>query len=156
MKALYAGSFDPPHLGHIDVVRRAAKACDQLVVAVAGNPEKKPFLPAMSRVEILRAECTGLRNVEFAQYSGATVTWARQNGVNVLVRGLRNAGDLENEMPLAVINRANGFETLFLLCDPALAHVSSRMIRQVLAAGLSTDGLMPSRTYDAIRRWTAP
>lgn len=154
MKALYAGSFDPPHLGHIDVIKRAARVCDQLVVAVAGNPEKKPFLPAMARTEILRAECSALRNVEIVQYSGATVHWARSNGVQALVRGLRSATDLENEAPLATVNRINGFETIFLLCDPALAHISSRMLRQVMAAGLSTTGMIPDRVVDAIRRWS--
>ncbi len=155
MKALYPGSFDPPHLGHLDVIQRAAKVCDQLVVGVAGNSEKKPFLPAMTRVDILRAECAGLRNVEVVQYSGATVHWAKANGVQTLVRGLRTASDLEAETPMAAVHRANGFETLFLLCDPALAHISSRMIRQVMAAGLSTDGLIPGRAHDAIRRWSS-
>lgn len=156
MKALYAGSFDPPHLGHIDIIRRAAKVCDQLVLGVGGNSDKKPFLPALSRVEILRAECASLRNVEVTQYSGATVHWAKSNGVNVLIRGLRHATDLDAEAPMAAINRANGFETLFLVSDPALAHISSRILREVMAAGLSTDSLIAPRTYDAIRRWSAP
>ena len=156
MKAFYPGSFDPPHLGHIDVIKRAAKVCDQLVVGVGGNPEKKPFLPAMTRCELIRAECAGLRNVEVVQYSGATVHWAKSNGVTCLVRGLRSAGDLEAEAPMATVNRANGFETVFLVCDPALAHVSSGMIRQVMAAGLGTEGLIPGRVHDAIRRWSAP
>lgn len=156
MKAFYPGSFDPPHLGHLDVIKRAAKVCDVLVVGVGGNPEKKPFLPAMTRCEILRAECGGLRNVEVVQYTGATVHWAKSNGVQTLVRGLRSAADLDAEAPMASVHRANGFETLFLLCDPALAHVSSRIIRQVMAAGLSTEGLIPGRVHDAIRRWTAP
>lgn len=156
MKALYPGSFDPPHCGHLDVIRRAAKVCDQLVVGIGGNGSKQPFLPALARVEILRAECAALRNVEVVQYNGATVHWAKANGVQVLVRGLRHATDLDAEAPMATVNRANGFETLFLVCDPALAHVSSRIIREVMSAGLSTDGLIAARTYDAIRRWSAP
>lgn len=155
MKALYAGSFDPPHLGHIDIIRRAARVCDHLVVGIAGNPEKKPYLPAMARAEVIHAECAALANVDVVQYTGATVAWARANGMQALVRGLRTASDLENEAPMAAVNRANGFETLFLLCDPALAHVSSRMLRQVMAAGLSTDGMLPQRALDAIRRWSA-
>lgn len=156
MKALYPGSFDPPHLGHIDIIRRAAKLCDQLVVAIGGNSDKKPFLPALSRVEIIRAECASLRNVEVTQYSGATVHWAKQNGINVLIRGLRHAADLDAETPIATVNRLNGFDTLFLVGDAALAHISSRLIREVMSAGLSTDSLIASRTYDAIRRWSAP
>jgi pantetheine-phosphate adenylyltransferase len=156
VKALYAGSFDPPHLGHLDIIRRAAKVCDQLVLGIGGNSDKKPFLPALSRVEILRAECASLRHVEVTQYSGATVHWAKSNGVTVLIRGLRHAADLDAEAPMAAINRANGFETLFLVSDPALAHISSRIIREVMSAGLSTDSLIAPRTYDAIRRWSAP
>jgi pantetheine-phosphate adenylyltransferase len=156
VKALYAGSFDPPHLGHIDLIRRAAKVCDTLVVGVGSNPEKKPYLPAMARVEILRAECAQIRNVEIVQYNGATAHWAKSNGITVLVRGLRNTNDFAAETPMATINRSNGFDTLFLIGDPAHAHISSRMIRQVIAAGLGTEGLIASRTFDAIRRWTGP
>lgn len=155
MKALYAGSFDPPHLGHLDVIRRAARVCERLVVGVAANPDKKPFLPASVRMQLLRESCAGLANVEIASYDGATVLWARANGVQALVRGLRTAADLDNEAPMATVNRANGFETLFLLCDPALAHVSSRIIRQALAAGLSSDGMIPDGVLRAIRERTA-
>jgi phosphopantetheine adenylyltransferase len=87
---------------------------------------------------------------------GATVTWAKANGIQALVRGLRTASDLENEAPMAAIHRSHGFETLFLVCDPALSHISSRLIRSVLAAGLPTDALMSGRTLDAIRRWSVP
>lgn len=156
MKALYPGSFDPPHLGHLDVIRRAARVCEHLVVGIAANPEKKPYLPAMSRAEIIRAECAAVRNVEVVQYGGATVHWARQNGIAALVRGLRGPADLEAEAAMAAVNRSQGFETLFLACDPALAHISSRLIRQVLSAGLPTEGLIPARVVDAIRRWTGP
>ncbi|MEK7412699.1 MAG: pantetheine-phosphate adenylyltransferase [Planctomycetota bacterium] len=156
MKAFYPGSFDPPHLGHLDVIRRAARIVDQLVVGVGSNPDKKPYLPAMSRVEILRAECATLRNVEIVQYSGATVSWARQNNINALIRGLRNANDIDGELGMAVVNRGNGVETMFLVCDPSLGHISSSLIRHVMAAGLNTDGLISSRTAEAIRRWSAP
>ena len=154
VKALFPGSFDPPHLGHLDVIRRAARLCDQLVVGVASNPEKQSYLPAVTRGEILRAECARLGNVEVVQYNGATVHWAKANGIQALVRGLRSAGDLEAESPMAAIHRTFGFETIFLLCDPSLSHISSRMIRQVLAAGLPTDGLIPTGTLAAIRQAT--
>jgi pantetheine-phosphate adenylyltransferase len=156
VKALYPGSFDPPHRGHLDIIRRAARICDHLVVGIGNNPEKRPFLPTATRVEILRAECASLRNVEVVQYDQATVRWAEANGVQVLVRGLRSASDQEAESPMATIHRGLGYETLFLLCDPALAHVSSRMIRQVMAAGLPTDDLITPRTLDAIQRGKAP
>jgi len=153
VKALYPGSFDPPHLGHLDVIRRAARVCEHLVVGVAVNPEKKPYLPAQARCEILRAECADLANVDVVEYSGATVHWAKANGVDALVRGLRSASDLEAEAPMAAVHRGHGFETLFLLCDPSLSHISSRVIRQVIAAGLASEAIIPARVLDAIRRW---
>jgi pantetheine-phosphate adenylyltransferase len=151
MKALYAGSFDPPHLGHLDIIRRAAAVADQLVVAVAANPEKTPCLPSPVRVGILAAECAGLGNVEVVAFSGATVTWAKANGIACLIRGLRGPADLDAERPMATVNRGFGCETLFLPCDPALGHISSRMIRQVLGAGLPADGLLPARAIEALR-----
>ena len=151
MKALYPGSFDPPHHGHLDVIRRAARVCDQLVVGVAVNPEKQPYLPASERCAILRAECAGLANVEVVEYAGATVHWAKAHGIQTLVRGLRSASDLEAEAPMAAIHRSHGYETLFLLCDPALSHISSRMIRQVIAAGLASEAMIPASVLAAIR-----
>lgn len=152
MKALYPGSFDPPHLGHLDVIRRAAAVCDQLIVGIAVNPEKSPFLSIEERLAILRDGCTGLANVTVTHYEMATVHFARANGVKALVRGLRAASDLEAEAPMAAVHRGLGFETLFLLCDPALAHVSSRVIRQVMGAGLDPHGLLPDGAIAAIRR----
>ena len=152
MKALYPGSFDPPHLGHIDVIRRAAAVCDQLFVGVAVNPEKTPFLASDERCAILRECCAGLGNVSIVDYAIPTVHWARANGVTALVRGLRTASDLEAEAPMAAVHRGLGFETIFLLCDPALAHVSSRVIRQVMGAGLDAHGLLPDNAVQAIRR----
>jgi pantetheine-phosphate adenylyltransferase len=155
VKALYPGSFDPPHLGHLDVIRRAAGLCAQLVVGVAVNPDKRAYLPVDERVALLRDACTALGNVEVVQYAGATVHWAQAHGVRTLVRGLRTASDMEAEAPMAAIHRGHGFETLFLLGDPALSHISSRMIRQVVAAGLSTASLIPDRVAEAIRRCAA-
>jgi pantetheine-phosphate adenylyltransferase len=150
MKALYAGSFDPPHLGHLDIIRRAAATVDQLVVGVAGNPEKTPFLSTPVRVGILAAECAGLANVQVTAFAGATVTWAKANGITCLIRGLRGPADLEPEMAMATVNRGFGCETLFLACDPALGHISSRMLRQVMGAGLPTGGLLPARAVEAL------
>lgn len=155
MKALFAGSFDPPHSGHLDLARRAARLFDQLVVGVATNPEKKPFLPATTRVEILQAELGGQRGVQVLGVAGATAMWARANGVQVLVRGLRSSADLPHEQAMATVHKGLGLDTVFLATDPTLAHISSGLIRQLLGAGLPLDGLLPSRAADAIRRWQA-
>jgi pantetheine-phosphate adenylyltransferase len=152
--ALYAGSFDPPHRGHLDLIRRARAWFGPLIVGVAVNPEKPGFLTVDERVGLLTAELSGCAGVSVTAYSGATVQWAQAHGIGLLVRGLRSAGDLEAEAPMAAINRAHGCETAFLLCEPALALISSRIVRQAIAAGLPVDALVGPATAAALRRVT--
>ena len=150
MKALYPGSFDPPHFGHLDLIRRAAAQADELVVGVAVNPDKKPLLSGEQRVALLATACVGLINVRVVVYSGTTVVFARSQGVNVLVRGLRNGTDLDAEAGLAEVNRANGFDSLFLLSAAPFSHLSSRLVKQVAAAGLPLDTLVPAAVTTAL------
>ena len=98
----------------------------------------------------MRAECADMPNVEVHAIEGATVEYARKNGVDVLVRGLRTSLDLDNERAMAEVNRRHGFESLFLLTSGHLAHVSSSVVRQVLSAGLPLDGLVSARIAHAI------
>jgi len=142
-KALYPGSFDPPHLGHLELIRRAAAQVDHLVVGVALNPDKQPLLSADQRVALLNALGRDLGNVSAVAYQGATVTFAKAQKCTVLVRGLRNAADLDAEFGMAQVNRANGLDTLFLVADAAQQHLSSRLVKLVGAAGLPLDALVP-------------
>jgi pantetheine-phosphate adenylyltransferase len=148
MRLLFPGSFDPPHFGHVDLIRRAA-AHGPLLVGVAVHPEKAGLLPVERRVALLRRLVADLP-VEVAAYSGATVAFAREQRITVLVRGLRHGQDLEAERPLAVMNRQFGLETLFLLADPAHVHVSSSTVRAVRAAGLPLDSLIPAVVAEAL------
>jgi pantetheine-phosphate adenylyltransferase len=152
MKGLYPGSFDPPHVGHLDVIRRAAAQVDHLIVAVALNPDKKPLLSADQRVALLITMCAELGNVTVMTYHGATVTFAKAQGCTVLLRGLRNAADLEAEFAMAQINRAHGIDTLFLLAEAAQQHLSSRLVKQVAAAGLSLNALVPPAVATVLAR----
>ena len=152
MKALYPGSFDPPHLGHLELIRRAAVLVDELVVGIAVNPDKAPYLPIEQRLALLRADCAELRNVSVVSYQGATVQAARALGAGALLRGLRNANDLEAEQAMAMVNRANGFETLLLLSSSEHLHISSRLVRLTADAGLDLAGLVGPRVAAALRR----
>lgn len=153
MIALYAGSFDPPHHGHIELVRRAAAVSTRLIVGVAVNPTKTPFLPAETRVALLRAACADLGHLSVETYTGATVAFARARGVQVLIRGLRTAVDAEFERGLAAINRqAGGIETLLLLADGAHSHLSSSLVREAARAGLPLDTLVSPDVAAAIRQ----
>lgn len=150
MKALYPGSFDPPHLGHLDLIRRAAAQVDHLVVGVALNPDKQPLLSAERRVGLLTELSRELGNVSAIAYAGATVTFAKAQGCTVLVRGLRNAADLDAEFGMAQVNRANGLDTLFLVSDAAHQHLSSRLVKLVANAGLPLDALVPRAVLAAL------
>jgi pantetheine-phosphate adenylyltransferase len=152
MRALFPGSFDPPHLGHLDLIRRAAALFGDLVVAVAGNPDKQAFLAVEERLALLRADCADLAGVRCALYQGATTAFAAANGCGVLVRGLRNANDLEAEQAMAEINRGNGLDTLLLPAQSRHLHLSSRLVRQVLQAGLPLDGLVSAGVAAALAR----
>ena len=156
MIALYAGSFDPPHRGHVELVRRAAAVSTRLIVGVAANPAKTPFLPAEVRVALLRAACADLANLSVEIYTGATVVFARARNVQVLIRGLRTAVDAEFERGLAAINRqAAGIETLLLLADGAHSHLSSSLVREAARAGLPLDALVAPDVAAAIHKQLA-
>ena len=146
--ALYAGSFDPLTLGHLDVIIRAARQCDRLVVGIGVNPnKKKAFLPVEERVALIKADCAdrGIDNVTVESFTGATVDFAKSHDITTLIRGLRNDQDLDRERGLAEINGANGFETVFLLARSKHSHISSQLVREVITAGLSLDKLVSDR-----------
>lgn len=144
MIALYPGSFDPPHLGHLDVIRRAAALVQRLVVAVAANPDKRVFLPVERRVALLTGLCADLGNVTIATFTDATVHFARRQGCDALVRGLRSGADLDHERPMAIINRANGFDSLFLIASPEHVHISSSTVRMAFRAQVDWRALVPA------------
>jgi pantetheine-phosphate adenylyltransferase len=140
--ALYPGSFDPPHLGHLSLIRRAAALVARLIVGVGWNPAKNPSLPVELRLELLRQDCAGLANVSVVAYQGATLQAARAHGAQVLIRGVRSGSDLETESTMAAIHRRHGLETILLCADGAVAHVSSSAVRLCRSAGLPLDGLV--------------
>ncbi len=133
---LYAGSFDPPTRGHEDVIRRAAALLDRLVVAIAINPNKQPVLPVEERLDLFR-RILALPNVTFETFEGLLADRARTLGATVLVRGIRNAADLDQETPMAVMNRRllPGLETIFLTPSPEVSFVSGTLVREVARFG---------------------
>jgi len=140
--AVVPGSFDPVTLGHIDVIARAANIFDQVHVLVVHNPDKSALLPLTQRVSLLTAALreAGLpETVSVHSWSmGLLVDYCTDVGASVLVKGIRSQVDVAYETPMAIMNRSlAGVETVFLLPDPAHAHVSSSLVRQV--AGLGGD-----------------
>lgn len=134
--AVYAGSFDPPTLGHVDLVRRAANVFDRVTVAVGINPEKSPLFTPDERVELLRTVCD-FPGVQVASFEGLTVEFVRSLRAGVLVRGVRTVSDIEAEATLTLANRtlAPDIETVFLMASEQYAHISSSLIKQVAGMG---------------------
>ena len=146
--AVVPGSFDPPTLGHLDVIRRAASLYDELHVLVIHNPDKQAMLPIAQRLTLLEqsiAEAGIAGDIVVASWSmGLLVDYARDVDAGVLVKGLRSQLDVGYETPMAIVNRhLAAIETVFLLPDPAHAVVSSSLVRQVAALGGDVSPFVP-------------
>jgi pantetheine-phosphate adenylyltransferase len=136
-RAMYPGTFDPLTNGHEDLVRRACRIFDHVVLAIAANPGKAPLLPLEQRMDLARKVLADVPNVEVAGYSGLTVEFARQHGLNAIVRGLRAVSDFEFEFQLATMNRhlSSEVETVFLTPTEQFNFVSSTLIREIASFG---------------------
>ncbi len=138
--AVVPGSFDPVTLGHLDVIARAARIFDELHVLVVHNPVKSALLPIAQRVSLIQdsiADAKAGDNILVTSWSvGLLVDYCTDVGASVLVKGIRSQVDVAYETPMAIVNRnLAGVETIFMLPDPAHAHVSSSLVRQVAALG---------------------
>lgn len=152
--AIYPGTFDPLTLGHLDVIRRAAKMVDRLIVAVASRPNKNLFFSLEERVALVEGAVKGIRNVEVETFQGLLVNYARRRKVGVLVRGLRAFSDFEYEFQMALSNRklAPDVETMFLMTSEAYSYISSSVVREVAELGGDTSGLVPPNVQAALKR----
>lgn len=139
--AVYTGTFDPPTLGHLDIIRRALGLADRLVLGVSTNSSKSPLFTLEERVALLRQETEGLGAVEVREFSGLAVDFARAVGARFIVRGLRSGSDLDYESPMAAMNAAMApeIETIFLAAAPAFAHIASSLVKDVARGGGSVD-----------------
>lgn len=150
--ALYPGSFDPVTKGHVDIIRRAARLCDTLIVAVMHNPDKSGAMDVPTRVKALSLACAGIPNVRVIAHGGLLVDCARENGADAVIRGVRPLGDFETEYQMAQVNRAlGGVETLLMTTSPAHASISSSIVRQIASFGGAIEDLVPAEAAAVIR-----
>jgi pantetheine-phosphate adenylyltransferase len=141
--ALCPGTFDPVTNGHLDIVRRAARLFDRVVVAVLENPSKDPLFPVGERVEMLREATDGLGNVEVDSFSGLLVDYARATGAGVIVKGLR-ATDFDYELQMAQMNRhLSEVDTCFVATSPEWSYLSSSLVKEVARFGGDVSELVP-------------
>ncbi len=131
--AVYPGSFDPFTLGHLDIVERASRLFEHLVVGVGINTDKQPLFSAGERVELIRRSTTHLDNIEVVTYQGLTVKFVQEMGARIMIRGVRPITDIPAELTMMMANRrlAPDVETLIMIADGELAHVSSSLIKAI-------------------------
>jgi pantetheine-phosphate adenylyltransferase len=153
--AIYPGTFDPVHNGHVDIARRAARLFDQLVVAVFDRPAKSLLFGPDERMALFRTSLdgAGASNVVVEGYHDLTVQYARRRGAVAIIRGLRAVADFEYEYQMTTMNRhlEGQVETVFLMTSPEHAFLSSSLIKEVAVGGAALEGLVPPPVAQALQ-----
>ena len=153
-KALYAGSFDPLTLGHLDIIERAANIFDEVVVGVVVNLEKHSMFTFEERMEMIRESTAHLSNVSVSQCRGLLADYVNNNGFNVVVRGLRCVSDFDSELQMAHLHEHlyhDKVETVFLMADAKYSFVSSTMAKQVISLGGNGEALVPANALKRMK-----
>ena len=143
--AIYAGSFDPFTLGHLDIVKSGAEIFDQIIIGVTYNIEKNSFIPIEDRVHLIQEAVKSIPNVEVLSYEGLTVNFAREKNVSILLRGLRNSADFEYEKELAQVNEKldKNIKTVFLMTKPEHSFISSSAVRELVRLKSDISNFVP-------------
>jgi pantetheine-phosphate adenylyltransferase len=144
-RAIYPGSFDPVTNGHLDVIERARKLFDEVIVAVAHNDEKQPLFPLEERLDLLRETAGKIDHVRIAEFSGLLVEFARAEKAGAVIRGLRAVSDFEFEFQMALMNRKldAAIETIFLMPKEEYTYLSSRIVKEIARLGGDVSSLVP-------------
>jgi pantetheine-phosphate adenylyltransferase len=145
------GTFDPVTNGHLDIIERASRLFDGLVVAVLENPGKRPLFSVEERLAMLKEATSDLTGVEVISFDGLLVDLARRRGIDVIVKGLRAVSDFEYEFQMAQMNhRLAGVETFFLTTSPQWSYLSSSLLKEVARYGGEVEGLVPAVARDRL------
>lgn len=149
---IYPGTFDPVTNGHLDVVARAARLFDKIIVAVADNPGKGPLFTVDERLKLIGENIAPYPNVVVDHFSGLLVDFARTTGATAIIRGLRALSDFEFEFQMALMNRHldNGIETIFVMTKDAYSYTSSRLVKQVSRYGADIAPFVPANVLTAL------
>lgn len=151
--AIYPGTFDPITNGHQDLILRASRLFDRVIVAIASNAKKSPAFTLAERVQLARDVLDGIPNIEIVGFDNLLVHFAQQNQANVIIRGLRAVSDFEYEFQLAGMNRklAPDIETVFLTPAEQYSHISSSLVREIAALGGDVSCFVDTQVEAALR-----
>ncbi|HHV61918.1 MAG TPA: pantetheine-phosphate adenylyltransferase [Firmicutes bacterium] len=151
--AVYPGSFDPVTCGHLDIIERASRMFDLVIVAVLRNPSKKPLFTVEERVDMLQSAVCHLSNVRVDHFGGLLVDYARRQGATAIIKGLRAVSDFEYEFQMASVNRKLDptIETLFMMTSNEYAFLSSSVVKEVASLGGCIQGLVPGEVEKRLR-----
>ena len=152
-RAIYPGSFDPITAGHLDVIHRAARLFDELIVAVAHNDLKKSMFTTEERMDLIRENTASVGNIRVASFDGLLVEFARRENAAAVVRGLRAVSDFEFEFQMALMNRKlePAIETIFLTPREEYTYLSSRIVKEIARLGGNVEAFVPSSVARALR-----
>jgi pantetheine-phosphate adenylyltransferase len=151
--AICPGSYDPVTYGHLDLIERAARVFDRLIVAVLRNVQKEPLFPVAERVEMLKEATREFENVEVDVFEGLLVDFARRKNAGVVVRGIRAVSDYEYELQMALMNRKMEprLETVFMLPAETFSFLSSSLVKEIARLGGSVQGLVPPHVEERLK-----
>lgn len=149
---IYPGSFDPLTNGHLDVIQRAAKLFDRVVVAVARSETKQPLFTLEERLSLVKQAVTDLANVEAEAFDGLLIHYVEQRGAEAIVRGLRAVSDFEFEFQLALMNRKlnERIETIFMMPKDTYTFLSSRIVKEIARLGGDVSAFVPAHVQAAL------
>ncbi|HUB07964.1 MAG TPA: pantetheine-phosphate adenylyltransferase [Myxococcales bacterium] len=152
--AIYPGSFDPLTNGHLSIINRGLAIFDQLIVAIANNPNKKPLFSVEERRSLIRGAVGQEPRVEIDSFDGLLVDYAKRRSCRVILRGLRAVSDFEYEFQLANMNRKllPEFETVFMMTGEDYYFISANLVREVAQFGGDVSGLVPPNVHEALKR----
>jgi pantetheine-phosphate adenylyltransferase len=157
-RAIYPGSFDPITNGHLDVIQRAAKLFDEVVVAVAFNDQKSSLFPVEERVALIQRAAAEVPNIRIARFDGLLVDFARQQQASAVVRGLRAISDFEFEFQMALMNRKlePEIETIFMMPAEKYTYISSRIVKEIARLGGDVTAFVPAIVVAALQACLHP
>ncbi len=154
LRAIYPGSFDPLTLGHLDIIQRSSKMFDEVIMTVVGNPSKSTLLPVEVRTDLIDKTIKNLKGVGVGSFQGLTVDFARQNGISVLIRGLRAISDFEAELGMAQTNKQlfPELETIFLMSKAEYSFISSSTVKEIAQLGGDVSQFVPAPVNDYLKQ----